>query len=516
VDREAAVRVTAPWQWTGAVRAVAALAVLAAASALARTAELGIGFWIDEGLSVGIADRPFLDIPGVLRQDGSPPLYYLLLHGWMALAGRGEEATRTLSLVFALAAVPVGWWVARELFGPRAGWFAAVLYAFAPFLTHYAQEARMYALVVLLGTLACGTFGMAFVQRRRGAIAGFAVAVAALLYTHNWGVFAAGGLGVAWLGLCAAAPPQARRALLRDGLLGFGGAALLYAPWVPSAVFQAANTGAPWARAPSLRSLGSVPGQLVGDYGQIALAVGALAGFHALWRARGPRARAAAAVGGAGVAALLAAWAASQVNPAWAVRYLAAVLPFLLLALAAGLAHAGRLGVLTAAFAVALWGFGGAPSDKSNARDVAEAVAPALAPGDVVLSTQPEQVPVLAYYLPDDLAFATLWGPLNETGVTDWRDGVERLRATSAGEDLEPVVDRLEPGRRLVLVEPVIYDLARWSAPWTELVRVRSMEWRTSLDRDPRLIALGSHPVNALPRRPNPVRATVYVRERMR
>src|SRR4029079_6406321 len=56
------------------------IGVLLAVSILLRTRELGVGFWIDEGLSVGIADRPLTDIPGVLRQDGSPPLYYLLLH----------------------------------------------------------------------------------------------------------------------------------------------------------------------------------------------------------------------------------------------------------------------------------------------------------------------------------------------------------------------------------------------------------------------------------------------------
>ena len=41
-----------------------------------KTAELGVGYWVDEGLSVGIADRPLLDIPGILRQDGSPPVSY--------------------------------------------------------------------------------------------------------------------------------------------------------------------------------------------------------------------------------------------------------------------------------------------------------------------------------------------------------------------------------------------------------------------------------------------------------
>ncbi|MDQ6911086.1 MAG: hypothetical protein M3Z84_09955, partial [Actinomycetota bacterium] len=37
--------------------------------------------WLDEALSVNIASLPLGDIPGALRHDGAPPLYYLLLHG---------------------------------------------------------------------------------------------------------------------------------------------------------------------------------------------------------------------------------------------------------------------------------------------------------------------------------------------------------------------------------------------------------------------------------------------------
>ena len=59
---------------------------------------LDTGYWIDEAISVGIASHPLTEIPGALRQDGSPPLYYLLLHEWMALVGTGEEETRALSL----------------------------------------------------------------------------------------------------------------------------------------------------------------------------------------------------------------------------------------------------------------------------------------------------------------------------------------------------------------------------------------------------------------------------------
>ena len=61
------------------------------------------------------------------------------------------------------ATVPAAFWAARSLFGDRAGWIAGALAAINPFLTYYAQETRMYALVMLLGILACGAFARAFV-----------------------------------------------------------------------------------------------------------------------------------------------------------------------------------------------------------------------------------------------------------------------------------------------------------------------------------------------------------------
>ncbi len=75
------------------------IGALMALSVLLRTRQLDVGFWIDEGLSVGIADRPVGDIPGVLRQDGSPPLYYMLLSLWMDAFGTSESAVHSLSAV---------------------------------------------------------------------------------------------------------------------------------------------------------------------------------------------------------------------------------------------------------------------------------------------------------------------------------------------------------------------------------------------------------------------------------
>ena len=40
--------------------------------------------WLDEALTVNIAKLPLGDLRAALLRDGAPPLYYVLLHGWMA------------------------------------------------------------------------------------------------------------------------------------------------------------------------------------------------------------------------------------------------------------------------------------------------------------------------------------------------------------------------------------------------------------------------------------------------
>jgi mannosyltransferase len=503
---------------TGTALTPVLLGALVAYTVHLRTQEADVGLWGDEGLSVGIADRPLTDIPGTLRQDGSPPLYYSLLHVWMSVVGRSEAQLHALSLVFAALTVPAAWWAARVLFdSPRAAWMAALLFAVNPFLTQYAQEVRMYSLVVLLGVLACGCFGRAFLNEepRRGWAAGLAVVLATFFYTHNWGFFFAIACGVTWLALLAVAPGP-RRPLLICGAIGFGGALVLFLPWLPTFVFQAQHTGAPWSHAPTFDDLLTVPGRLLGVRAQYMLLLVAGAGGVALARGGGwrltPRGRAAVATLAIGVLTLGAAWISSQLSPAWAGRYLAAGLAPLVLASAGGLAYAGRLGLVALAIVAFVWSGDHAPRAKSNVRALAAQIAPSIEPGDLVVSTQPEEVPLLHYYLPKGLRYATLWGPVDDVGVTDWRDGVKRLRGTNAPDDLKPLLDELPRGRRVILVAPVIDDMARWSAPWTSLIRVRSAEWRQYVSNDPRFTAVSVRP-SPPPERNNQWQAIVLLKE---
>ncbi|MBO0748175.1 MAG: hypothetical protein J2O47_07485, partial [Acidimicrobiaceae bacterium] len=71
--------------------------------ALAVAVSVGLRFycpsalWLDETISVNIAKLPLIQIPTALSHDGAPPLYYVLLHFWMMVFGRGDVAARALS-----------------------------------------------------------------------------------------------------------------------------------------------------------------------------------------------------------------------------------------------------------------------------------------------------------------------------------------------------------------------------------------------------------------------------------
>jgi len=467
------------------------LVALIAISAIVRTRAIGGSFWMDEGLSVGISSHAFTDIPGVLRQDGSPPLYYMLLHVWMDAFGRSETAVHWLSLTAALLTIPSAMWAGWSLWGKRAGYVGAVLCSLVPFLTAYGEEARMYALMALLALLTSACFLHAFVYRRRGYIAAFAIGQALMLYTHSWGIFYGVGAFLALADLWWVAAAEDRRALLKDGAIAFGAAAILYLPWVPTLLYQAQHTAAPWANKPRFGVPVQIARDVLGGYGPavtLMLAGGfGIAALLSAHKARGDRER-------LSVWVLIAipvitfglAWGLSQISPAWASRYFAAAVGPLLLLLALGLSRAGKLGLVALAILCVFWikptqyvdGY------KSDVRDIGAEVGAQMRPGDLVLVGQPEQTPLVWYYMPGGLRYADTIGPTSDPRHMDWVDALDKLEAAQPDQVLPAMLANLRPGQKVLFVRPLTEGVQNWKAPWTQLVRRRSAQWGAILAGD--------------------------------
>ncbi len=211
------------------------LLVVAAAFAL-RVYRLGYqSLWGDEAYSVWRASKDFIALTQEAHVEGTlPPLYYWLLHFWMPLAGQSEFAVRYLSLLFGVLTVPVAYCFVRRIFDPLTGLYAALVFAAAPFLVYYSQEARMYAQVTFFVLLSSCLLvrltdrGDAPTGRARRTLwVAYALANVAALLSHYFGGFVvlaqALYFGVFW---------WRHRVDGREWVASQLAAGLLLAPWV--------------------------------------------------------------------------------------------------------------------------------------------------------------------------------------------------------------------------------------------------------------------------------------------
>lgn len=160
-------------------------------------------FWFDECFSVEVARIGWSNFLHLLWwREANMSLYYLLLRGWLHF-GQSQFFVRSLSVLISAAAVPAIYWLGSLLYEQRAGLIAAAFLTFNAYDVRYAQEARSYALFILLATLSSG-FLIAFLSKRqrRYRIGYIAVSILAV-YAHFYALLlvVAHWLAVRWVGL---------------------------------------------------------------------------------------------------------------------------------------------------------------------------------------------------------------------------------------------------------------------------------------------------------------------------
>lgn len=200
---------------------------------------VGLGsesYWFDEIWAVKQSRVSLGEVLAGLRaEDVHPPLWPLMLHGWLRLLGEGEAAVRLLPALLGTATVPLFAFTLRRLQGGLVGLLGGALLAVHPYAIEFSQEARAYALLLLLSaallwiTVTLLAEAQLTARRRRNLGAAWALVAALLLYTHVFGALVDLGLGLVLL-----AQPAHRKAVVAAGVAALA----LYAPWVPSQLAQ--------------------------------------------------------------------------------------------------------------------------------------------------------------------------------------------------------------------------------------------------------------------------------------
>ena len=249
--------------------------------------------WIDEAFTVNLARLPAAAIPSFEMNDVHPPLYALLMRGWIGLFGSSEISIRLPSVVFGALTVLLLHRLSARLLGRTVGLLAALLGATSVLAIHYSQEARNYSLMALLTVASMDRYvaGLAGWNARR--VLGYLAVSIALVYTHHFGWFAILAQDAHALAL---GTDRSRRAWLARWAGIQLALALAFAPWAGVLARQIAHaTHQFWASPPTALTLAKLAWEYAGSAPLLALEI-VLIAFAGISAARGaPAARAAAA-----------------------------------------------------------------------------------------------------------------------------------------------------------------------------------------------------------------------------
>lgn len=183
-----------------------------------------------------------------------PPLFFCLLHQWLAALGTGDRlvwSMRAFSAVLGVAATAALYGLGVVSHSATVGLLAAALMAVSPFAVYLSQEARHYTLPMLLITLAL--IGLVQIQQdlqrnrwRPWVWLGWVAANGLALYTHYFCGLALVAQAIALLGWMV----WQRRCLIWHSWgavgLALGAIGLSYVPWLMTLVGHSNRSETNW------------------------------------------------------------------------------------------------------------------------------------------------------------------------------------------------------------------------------------------------------------------------------
>ena len=427
--------------------------------------------WLDEALTMQKIAAPLPEFVRHFAGETQTILYFFVENLWCAVAGTSEWAARFPSVVYGLAAVLGTFLLARALFSPTVGLYAALFMAVNPFAVYYSQEARPYALF-----LAAAVFSLYYVvgvlrDGTRRSRAGYVVSTAVALYSHPlalllWGVHAAALLMPLGQG-------QERRRAGRRLARVMAISALLFIPQVVLISAQAVAkvlgvSAASWIPVPPLSAIGvTVTQYFMHPLSALAvmLVLAAVVAAVLFKRRRLPS--------GLWIPAallvffMLAPWIISHLlTPVYVERYTIPALAGFVIALAWALSEmrrwlrAAAVTLLMAFTAVALHGYY-TGMDKESWRQTAEAARTLVRPGDLIVVTVSYTAPALRYYYdpPQGVTVAAPWKLSEIPSAVDTCARIVRVRSyeLKPNETVNELDRRIAAGRR-VLSERLIAE----------------------------------------------------------
>jgi mannosyltransferase len=169
------------------VRALALL-VLFVVYALQTSTLTQQSLWFDEVMALEYTQGSLMEtIHTIIQPHHNGPLFYLLLFLWRQIVGDSDFAVRYMSVLFSVLTIPLLFQWTRKLLSGRTATISIWLFAFSPFVFWFAQEAKMYALHMLVSVASSLALLEAFRKGGWWRWLVYAPLASTVLYSHFFG-----------------------------------------------------------------------------------------------------------------------------------------------------------------------------------------------------------------------------------------------------------------------------------------------------------------------------------------
>ncbi len=145
-------------------------------------------FWLDEAVSAHYSSNPISENLKWVISDINPPLYNIILAGWIRIFGISETAIRSLSVIFGSVCILLVYFIGKLMFSRKVGLVSAAMLALSPIQVYFSQEARSYAMFGMLSLISFIYYYKYAVSGSRKNIVPYLISTVLMLYTHNYGI----------------------------------------------------------------------------------------------------------------------------------------------------------------------------------------------------------------------------------------------------------------------------------------------------------------------------------------
>jgi 4-amino-4-deoxy-L-arabinose transferase-like glycosyltransferase len=202
------------------------------------------GFHTDEYFSFYTASHSVSDIlfqhQEITNVNNIPPLYEIILHFWINLAGNSDVVQRIPSVIFGFIGVFFVYLLAKLMFDKRTGLISSFLFSSSLIVLYISRISRSYS---LFSTLVIISFYLFFLilnnegKKKKKSLIGLFLINVLLLYTHYFAFL------VIFCQFVIGAAEQARgnKTFFKDIILVHLGALLLFSFWIPNFLFDLNN-----------------------------------------------------------------------------------------------------------------------------------------------------------------------------------------------------------------------------------------------------------------------------------